>query len=161
MMFEPDPVNARLCTQTIRGNRYEDIFVIPCAVAGEVGVAEFVLDHASGTTGSLVDHSADPSPLHMAYGMKAVMSCPTISLDAYVDYCRSKTVVLKIDVEGAEELVFAGAIRFLQEVWPWVIVECFQPTRLDWLADLGYLIESLDDCGNYLLTPPTGVRHAA
>jgi hypothetical protein len=78
-----------------------------------------------------------------------------------VDYCRGKTVVLKIDVEGAEEFVFAGGRRFFMEVWPWVMVERFQPSRLNWLADLGYRIEGLDDCGNYLLTPPTGVRHAA
>jgi len=68
--------------------------------------------------------------------------------------------------ESLKEVSFCGqsSASFLilsMEVWPWVIVECFQPTRLDWLADLGYLIESLDDCGNYLLTPPTGVRHAA
>lgn len=161
LMFEPDPVNARLCTRTIQASRYKGIFVIPCAVSRDVGVAEFVLDQASGATGSLVNHSANPSPLHWAYGMKAVVSCPTITLDSYVDYCCGKRVVLKIDVEGAEEFVFAGGRRFFQEVWPWVMVECFQPSRLNWLADLGYQIERLDDCGNYLLTPPTGVRHAA
>jgi FkbM family methyltransferase len=84
LMFEPDPVNIRLCTRTIQANRYKDIFVIPCAVSRGVGVAEFVLDQASGTTGSLVDHSANPSSLHSAYGMKAVVNCPTITLPMWI-----------------------------------------------------------------------------
>jgi hypothetical protein len=69
-------------------------------------------------------------------------------------------LVLKIDVEGAEESVFVGGRRFFQEVWPWVIVECFEPSRLNWLADLGYRVGSLDDCGNYLLMPPKDMVHA-
>jgi FkbM family methyltransferase len=160
LMFEPDLVNARLISRTIKANRYANIFLIPCAISESVGVAEFLVDHASGATGSLVDHSANATPLHSAYGMKAVVGCPTINLDAYVDYCRGKRVVLKIDVEGAEESVFVGGRRFFQEVWPWVIVECFQPSRLNWLADLGYRVGSLDDCGNYLLTPPKEMGHA-
>jgi hypothetical protein len=44
---------------------------------------------------------------------------------------------------------------------PWVIVECFESRHLDGFAEIGYRIESLDTKGNYLLTPPTGVRHAA
>ena len=29
LMFEPDPVNVRLCARTIQLNRYADIFVMP------------------------------------------------------------------------------------------------------------------------------------
>ena len=153
LMFEPDGVNARLLARTVQANRFEGVFLIPCTVSASVGVAEFVVDHASGATGSLVDHSDNEASLRSAYGMKAAVACPTICLDAYTDYCRGKTVVLKIDVEGAEELVFQGVLRFIKEVRPWMIVECFEPRQLDWLAELGYEIETLDEKGNFLLTP--------
>ena len=153
LMFEADGVNARLLSRTIRANHFTDVFLIPCAVSASVGVAEFVVDHASGATGSLIDHSGNGASLHSAYGMKDAVACPTICLDAYTDYCSSKTVVLKIDVEGAEELVFQGGRRFFREVRPWMIVECFEPRQLDWLAGLGYEIEPLDENGNFLLTP--------
>jgi len=116
---------------------------------------KFVVDDASGATGSLVDHSGNRVSLHSTYGMKAAVACPTICLDVYTDYCRGKTVVLKIDVEGAEELVFQGGRTFFREVRPWMIVECFEPRQLDWLAELGYGLEPLDENGNFLLTPPS------
>jgi FkbM family methyltransferase len=155
LMFEPDGVNARLLSRTIRANRFTGVFLIPCAVSASVGVAEFVVDHASGATGSLIDDSGNGASLHSAYGMKDSVTCPTICLDAYTDYCRSKAVVLKIDVEGAEDLVFQGGRRFFREVRPWMIVECFEPRKLDWLAELGHEIEPLDENGNFLLTPPS------
>ena len=159
-MFEPDLVNARLVAHTIKTNDFQNIFLIPCAVSSAVGVAEFMVAHASSAADSLMDHSANGAFLHSAYGMKEVVACPTISLDAYPDYCRGKKVVVKIDVEGAEEWVFLGGQRFFQEVLPWVIVECFDPRHLSGLAEIGYQTESLDKNGNYLLTPPSGVLHA-
>jgi FkbM family methyltransferase len=155
LMFEPDGVNARLLARTVQANRFAGVFLIPCAVSASVGVAEFVVDHASGATGSLLDHSGNEASLHSAYGMKAAVACPTICLDAYTDYCRGKTVALKIDVEGAEELVFQGGRKFFREVRPWIIVECFEPRQLDWLAELGYGLEPLDENGNFVLTPPS------
>jgi FkbM family methyltransferase len=118
LMFEPDLVNARLLARTIKANHFRNIFLIPCAVSSAVGVAEFVVDHASGATGSLVDVSTNTASLHNAYGMKETVPCPTISLDSYADYCRGKEVVVKIDVEGAEKWVFLGGQKFFQEVVP-------------------------------------------
>ena len=157
LMFEPDGVNSRLLARTISDNRFSGVFLIPCAVAASVDVAEFVVDHASGATGSLIDHSANGASLHSAYGMKAAVACPTIYLNSYTDYCRGKVVVLKIDVEGAEELVFQGGLRFIKDVRPWMFVECFEPRHLDWLVELGYEIETLDENGNFLLTPPSSL----
>ena len=155
LMFEPDGVNAQLLARTIKANRFAGVFLIPCAVSANVGVAEFVVDHASGATGSLMDDSGNALSLHSAYGMKAAVACPTICLDAYTDYCSGKAVVLKIDVEGAEELVFQGGRRFFSEVRPWMIVECFEPKRLNWLSQLGYELDPIDENGNYMLTPPS------
>ena len=82
ILFEPDLDNARLLAQTIKANHFSSGFVILFAVADKFGEARFIVDRASGATGSLQDHSDNASSLHSAYGMKTV-AVPTICLDAY------------------------------------------------------------------------------
>lgn len=152
-LFEPDRVNARLLAQTIKANHFSSLFLIPCAVSNQFGIAEFIVDHASGATGSLLDHSDNASSLHSAYGMKATVSVPTICLDAYTEHCRGKKVLVKIDVEGAESQVLEGGERFFAEAKPFIIMECFEPDRLQWFQEAGYRVEPLEENGNYLLMP--------
>lgn len=152
-MFEPDQLNARLLAKSIKVNHFSGVFLIPCAVSQRFGAAEFIADHASGATGSLVDHTSNASSLHSAYGMKATVSVATVCLDAYTDYCRGKKVLIKIDVEGAESLVFDGGSQFFAVIKPWMIIECFNPASLNRFQELGYRIESLDENGNFLLMP--------
>jgi len=63
-------------------------------------------------------------------------------------------VAIKIDVEGAEASVFEGALDLIKHTLPWIIVECFEPSKLSVLSPLGYTIQSLEENGNYLLRPP-------
>ena len=128
---------------------------MPFAVSSSAGVAEFFPDRASGATGSLENHSFDPRSLHSAYGMgKSPLSVPTLPLDLFGDFCRGKRVLVKLDVEGAEASVFAGAMDLIRKVFPVIIVECFEPSRLDVMESLGYSIRPLQENGNYLLVPP-------
>ena len=154
-LFEADMENQRLLAKTIKANHLPKVFLIPCAVSDHVGVVNFVVDNASGATGSLLDHSKDAASLHSAYGMKQTISVPTVRLDIYTDFCRGKKVVIKIDVEGAEELVLRGGQHFFSEVMPWVIVECFDLKCLNFLLRLGYQVEPAGENGNFLLTPPS------
>ena len=154
-MFEADRVNARLLARSIRANHLAEVFLIPCAVSDGVGVVNFIVDNASGSTGSLIDHSGSWASLHSAYGMKEVVSVPTLCLDIHTDFCCGKKVVVKIDVEGAEELVFRGGQHFFSEVMPWVIVECFDSSCLDSFRRLGYQVEPTGENENFLLTPPS------
>jgi len=118
------------------------------------GVSEFVEDLASGATGSLVDCSASKGSLHSAYGMKHKVLTPTLNLDAFTDYCRDKKIFVKIDVEDAEDKVFAGGHAFFSDVMPIVLVECFDASRLALFRHLDYTICPLGENSNYLLIPP-------
>lgn len=71
-----------------------------------------------------------------------------------MDFCHGKRILIKIDVEGAEASVFAGAMDLIRQTLPVIIVECFEPSKLDVMQSLGYTIQSLEENGNYLLMPP-------
>ncbi|MFM7464216.1 MAG: FkbM family methyltransferase [Cyanobium sp.] len=150
-MFEPDRTNCRLLMRTLKANHLEHVFLVPFAASAVAGVEQFYPDSASGATGSL---SLNPHSLHSAYGIATSVALPTLPLNTFADFCCNKKVLLKIDVEGAEASMFAGAMRFLEQAMPTMIVECFDASRLDVLRPLGYSRHSIDDKGNYLLTPP-------
>jgi FkbM family methyltransferase len=153
-LFEPDKTNQRLLAKTIRSNSLNQCFLVPFAVSDNVGTARFLVDNASGATGSLENHSDNPSSLHHAYGMGVTVTVPTLHLDIFAEYAKSKSVMVKIDVEGAEVAVFEGARRFFTQVSPFVLVECFERSRLDYFHEIGYSIHPLPENCNYLLSPP-------
>jgi FkbM family methyltransferase len=150
-MFEPDPINCRLLQRSLFANHFQNIFLVPFAASSFAGVENFYPDLASGATGSL---ALNPHSLHLAYGVKKPIAVPTLPLDTYVDFCTNKMLMIKIDVEGAESSVFAGAMRLIQQVYPLIIVECFDSSKLDLFKPLGYSLQPLDANGNFLLTPP-------
>lgn len=152
-LVEPDSVNQRLLAKTIRRNKLNNCYLLPFAMSEEVGVARFFVDNASGTTGSLEDQSENDHSLHHAYGMKEWTSVPTLKLDIFTDYVRGRKVLLKIDVEGAEESVFQGAMQFIKETRPVMLVECFDRSRLAPFEELGYSVTMLPEEYNYLLEP--------
>lgn len=152
-MFEPDRTNCRLLIRTLEANRLEHVFVVAFAAAASAAVSIFYPDRASGATGSLVNQRLNPVSLHAAYGVGESHAVPTLPLDLFTEFCRGKRVFIKIDVEGAEASVFAGAMELIRETWPWTIVECFEPSRLEGLQSLGYTIQSLDENSNFLLMP--------
>jgi FkbM family methyltransferase len=156
-MFEPDRTNCRLLMRTLEANRLEHVFVVPFAADSSATVSSFYLDRASGATGSLVNQRLNPGSLHEAYGVGESHAVPTLPLDLFADFCRGKRLFIKIDVEGAEASVFAGAMELIRQTWPLIIVECFEPSRLEILHPLGYSIQSLDENSNFLLIPPGAV----
>lgn len=154
-LFEPDETNQRLLSKTIRKNDLARCYLVTFAVGETVGVAEFLIDHASGATGSLENHTKNISSLHYAYGMADTRTVPTLNLDIFAEYARSKRVMVKIDVEGAEVGVFKGGRKFFQQVYPFVLVECFERGRLRFFEEIGYSIHPLPENHNYLLSPPS------
>jgi FkbM family methyltransferase len=157
-MLEPDRTNCRLLMRTLRTNRLEHVFLVPFAASMSAGVTAFYPDRASGATGSLENDRLNPHSLHAAYGMGESLAVPTLPLDLFAEFCHGKRVLIKIDVEGAEGSVFAGAMDLIRQNLPVIIVECFEPSKLAVMEALGYTIRSLEENGNYLLTPP-GIPH--
>jgi FkbM family methyltransferase len=75
----------------------------------------------------------------------------TDTLDRYCSQHGYRPQMVKLDVEGAEEQVFAGAIRTLQECQPHVVFEFGHgfdtgriPTHFKTLTELGYVLTIVD-----------------
>ena len=116
--FEPNDAMADQLERTISLNRFDQrVTLNRTAVAGTDGTASLFLSPDVNNSGlsSLVNlhHLGEPVRVEV----------PTVRLD---NYCRTHEVaklrLMKIDVEGAESHVFAGAQDVLRRVQPEVII---------------------------------------
>ena len=130
--FEPEPRNAEFLRRHVRINGRGNVSVEQAAVSDRVGTARF--DFGSGTgTGHLADAGA--------------IEVRTLRLD---DHCAAhglKPRAIKIDVEGAEMSVLAGARQTLERHRPIVFLSTHGPevhrASLEFLRDLGYRVEPI------------------
>lgn len=162
-MFEPDPGNAELIRATLRRSPLERATLHEVALAEEPGSRPFRTDPITGKSGTI---STGTTFLESRFGVSVspTTTVATTSADHFLADHDPPDLV-KIDVEGAEHLVLAGAGRLLSEARPVVIVECFDGTDAAALASLraeGYELYDADDCrlpaprkatSNYLALP--------
>ena len=151
-LFEPDQTNVTLLHATIERNHLALACVYPVAVSAKKGQAEFLLDEASGATGT-INHSSDSFPLHSQYRMQRRVQVDSDCLDSYVDELIGSKVVVKIDVEGAEDQVLSGATRLLESVRPIILLECFNSDKMSILRNFNYRIHNLEEGCNWLAAP--------
>jgi FkbM family methyltransferase len=106
-VFEPIPLNAQLIRTNAELNDFTNITVNNVALAEEKGTAEFSVS---------VDSAY--SSLHATgrYAEAKIIAVPLWTLDDYVTEHRlSNIALMKVDVEGAEEMVLKGAARMLTD----------------------------------------------
>ena len=110
--IEPNPDNARLIAHTIERNGLSNVYLIPIALGESTGFASF--RSAIGSNGGFLNHderdSLDPS----------VTIVPTMRFD---DLDIPRVDVVKIDVEGAEPIVFRGATATIERDHPVIVFE--------------------------------------
>ncbi len=150
-MFEPDPTNFGLITRTIRKNDITDCQAINVALADKSGEASFLIDRASGATGSLeaVSNLGNTHSLHHAYQMSETITCRTATIDGLIAEGMTAPDFIKIDVEGAERLVVAGGVACLSKYRPTMIIETGNHDLVQRLLISGYTVFRIDD-GNLL-----------
>lgn len=143
--FEPEPENVALLRRNVELNGYRTVEVVGAAVGDGPGTV--TLHVAAENRG---DHrlfgEADGRP---------TLEVPMVSIDAYLaEHGIERVDVVKIDVQGAEGLVFAGMRRLLAErpprlllveFWPFGLRRCGQDPAalLDSLASVGHRIEEI------------------
>lgn len=152
-MFEPDRTNIALITQTIKFNKLNNIRLFPVAVSNEQGEMMFLLDPISGKTGSVVDQRLESGTLHHSYGLELYEMVKCVNLDSLLSIMPRVKVLIKVDVEGAEDLVFQGAKSMLGMLRPVIIFESFDLEKLNWLKEYDYVITDLHEKGNYVTYP--------
>jgi FkbM family methyltransferase len=139
--FEPNPENIRRLRRTIELNDLQNVVVREVALSDHVGQSDFYVDAAS-SMGSLLEGSTPIASMHV----------PTSTADDELKSMASPDLV-KIDVEGSESMVLAGAGALLERR-PALIVEVLTPEqRLEVTQHLvGYETSMLDE-RNMLAVP--------
>lgn len=108
--FEPLPANVLRLTQTVELNELSNVTIREVAVDSSIGSGAFVV-HASSAMGGLG-----------GTGGGERIDVQTTTLDSELEGSLPPKLV-KIDVEGFEELVLAGGRRLFTEVRPFLIIE--------------------------------------
>lgn len=121
VLFEPDPINVELIEATIaRAGGPFSLHAV--AASSAAGTAEFAVDRVSGATGTL--ERAEDSFGAQQWGVDVTtIRVPTVRLDDVE--AAGPVDLLKLDVEGHEEQVLAGAHRLLTDDRPVVVFETF------------------------------------
>jgi FkbM family methyltransferase len=120
---EPNPRNVALLRESVKDNGFENIDVLPVALAERPGVAALETD---GSNGRVIPIDGPPPET-----MEASFVVATYPLDELLeDLGTGRVDVIKIDVEGAEPLVLLGATKTISQRRPLLISE-FYPMALD------------------------------
>lgn len=129
--FEPDAWLVRLLQRSVRAQPQSSagIRVIPTAIAEEVAIREFCISRDSRSENFLMGHG-----YFTAESARERISVMTVSLDWCLDRLPVPQVV-KVDVEGAEVDVLAGAQRLLETARPTMLLEV-GPRNSDRVASL-------------------------
>ncbi len=137
--IEPNPETLIMLERNIKANNCSQVTCIPAAVADRASEARFM---AHDERGHLFAHLAAPGE----QGLVTLVDVTTV--DAIVEAAGRPVHGLKIDVEGAELSVLAGATKSIREYSPWLMIEVeplhlarygASPEELDErLRDLGY-----------------------
>jgi FkbM family methyltransferase len=105
--FEPIKLNASLLKVSAELNGFTNIRINQCAVGNVEGNVSFSQSSDSAYS-SMIDTDRKP--------LDRILTVPSITLDAYLEREGiSQVDVLKVDVEGAEDLVLTGATRLLND----------------------------------------------
>lgn len=140
--FEPSPRTGEYTEKNLPHENAEVIASLNrIALSDEDGVATFFdtsVDRKSGMS-TMMPEAAQSNPLRYAQ-----IEVPTMRLDTYVSSHTPPTFI-KLDVEGAESKVLAGAERVLREHAPTIAMEVWDAPHI--IEKTRYAIALLTDAG--------------
>jgi len=124
--FEPEPSNYKLLYKNIQANGYTNIIAVQKAVSKTNGKTKFYVDAATTDVSSF----AKDNVLKHSKNLDC-LEVETITLDDFFERTvgDDRIDLMKIDVEGAEELVVDGAERVLRNNSLKILME-FMPDQL-------------------------------
>lgn len=140
--FEPVPLNFYvLCTNRLL-NHFSNVTANPCAVGDSNGSVGFVVSSDSAFS-SIVNTGIKPVAMEI--------SVPIIRLDTYCEKNGIGAIdVLKVDVEGAEAKVLAGATRLLADAARrprTVMLELYEPMLTHYGSSIDEILSQMEGFG--------------
>jgi len=148
--IEPDAEVANRARHNVELNRLSNVRVIQAA-ASDVsgGQVELYRPDVPDT------NKARASVIHHSYLTGSVSKVPTVAID---DICEGEVALIKIDVEGHEAAVVAGAAATIASYYPSIIFE-YAPELLQiqsqspfgWLCERGYKLFRIR-CARHFVT---------
>ena len=151
--FEPVPYVFESLARNARSAGM-NVQVVDSAVSDRVGVLDFDQAPACRHTGSSFDEESSRVPGAPRFAFTRIKVRST-TLDSFCAQNGLVPTVIKIDVEGSENLVIAGARATLASAAPTVILEVLKPPNKNqnhrdaarFLQDIGYRPHVLTDEG--------------
>jgi len=113
--FEPDPVSREILGDNVRRNRISNVRVQGLCVSSTLGTT-ILRSRMWGSGRSTIMEHADPQA-------RLERKVETTTVDRFCEDNNLRPDGMKIDVEGAEGLVFAGAVKTIEECSPWILLE--------------------------------------
>ena len=104
-VFEASPSNMDIIRETIRLNQLENIVPVSKALGEKSGTATFSLGERNSCN-SLVERPGYNYPNHI--------EVPVITLDDYVRENNLEVGLIKVDIEGGEQLLLKGAVETIR-----------------------------------------------
>lgn len=129
--FEPNPANIERTQEVLELNHDRDLNITPLnlALSNKVGTIEFLSTSnvENGTsTGGFIETAKTIWPKHV-FVEKTGFTSSLVQTDTIDNLVKNKKILppdfMKIDVEGAEQLVLAGAGKTITKHHPIIIVE--------------------------------------
>ena len=144
--FEPEPGNFCLLQKNVRVNGYENVTLIPKAVAAAAGMARLYLDE---------DNAGDCRIYDSRDGRRS-LAIETIRLDDYFAGYEGTLAFIKMDIQGAEHAALSGMtgllgrhreVKLVTEFWPYGLKACGVAPEdyLRLLVDLGFTLWNVDE----------------
>ncbi len=143
--FEPARQTRNSLQDLITNNQFENITIVPCAIADQVGIAEFI----EYSTDNRFSWAADTSTL--AEGVNPILdnystySVEITTIDQFVQEKNIKPRAIKIDIEGFELYALQGASHTLKTLKPYLCIDIHEDikTKQSALLEVQPLLESL------------------
>ncbi len=115
-VFEASPSNMDIIRETIRLNQLENIVPVSKALGEKSGTATFSLGERNSCN-SLVERPGYNYPNHI--------EVPVITLDDYVRENNLEVGLIKVDIEGGEQLLLKGAVETIRTQHPILLISIY------------------------------------
>ena len=115
-VFEASPSNMDIIRETIRLNHLDNIVPVSKALGEKSGTATFSLGERNSCN-SLVERPG--------YNYTDHIEVPVVTLDDYVRENNLKVGLIKVDIEGGEQLLLKGAVETIRTQHPILLISIY------------------------------------